>query len=286
MKPAVPVSAAWLWIAVSASAADFPREPVSISAANYSQLSEVEVYERVHGTGSTQPGAPAVSEPARPIFYAFVPGEIYESDVPLETVYRELATPLTQRGYFNVVYQMKSGHFPSRIDYLLRIHCGERGWARPTVRTDKVTWGDDGLISKRRSVGTMGGFRIGPAVDTDREGLTPMDLMNIRAFLGTGAYFDKMTNGDNARDFFLVVVQAFRFEDVRDKKKKAACIWSTYIAVEAHQGQEFSSVLRAMVHTAEPYFGTTTDGLQKYDLPLGKVDVGEPVVVPGPQAAH
>ena len=122
--------------------ADWSKEPlpVTVSAANYSQSSEEEIYARVHATTNTSPAAPAISVPDKPLFYGFVPGDIYDSDVPLATVYRELAISLAHRGYFNVVYQAEAGYMPKRVDYLIRVHCGVRRWRNPIVRTDKVTW--------------------------------------------------------------------------------------------------------------------------------------------------
>jgi hypothetical protein len=62
--------------------------------------------------------------------------------------------------------------------------------------------------------------------------------------------------------------------------KKAHCIWATFVAVPVTRGQAFSKVLRSMLATASPYFGTTTKGLQVYEVPYGKVLMGNPVEVP------
>ena len=64
---------------------------MTVSAANYSQSSEEEIYSRVHATTNTSPSAPSISVPDKPLFYGFVQGDVYDSDVPLATVYRELA---------------------------------------------------------------------------------------------------------------------------------------------------------------------------------------------------
>jgi hypothetical protein len=162
-------------LAGCASATDWTKEPlpVTVSAANYSQGSEEQIYTAVHDTTNKHPAEPAFVVPDRPLFYGFVPGDIYDSNVPLETVYRELAVGLAHRGYFNVVYQANAGYFPKRVDYLLRVHCGVRRWKTPIVRTDKVTWGDDSMISSRRdsrSVLLHGeGSAIDPRAGQDRE---------------------------------------------------------------------------------------------------------------------
>jgi len=292
-----------LGIAGCASKTDWSKEPlpVSISAANYSQVTGEELYRRVNGPANTQPTPPTPPEPAKPLFYAFVPGEIYASDVPLETVYRELATPLANRGYFNIVYEMKAGLLPNRIDYLLRIHCGERYWLIPTVRSDKVTWGDDGLVSSWSGSHPMkSASLIGPNSRWDgRVGESPSEIGNLALYFQQseltsqggrnsvselqGAAFQDFSADAGSRDYCLVMVEAFRFEDVRTMKNKAPCVWATFIAVPLHQGQEFSSVLRTMVRTATPYFGTTADGLQIYEVPPGKVLIGNPIEVPGSQ---
>jgi hypothetical protein len=280
-----------LGIAGCASNADWAKEPlpVSVSAANYSELSREELYARVNDPATDHPKPPPVSEPDRPLFYGFVPGEIYASDVPLETVYRELAIPLAHRGYFNVVYQAEAGYLPKRVDYLLRIHCGVRHWRTPTVRTDNVTWGNAGLISNRRNPNSV--FLFGEAASADpRAGQDPASAVNLATYLqGSASYgnlsqnqysVDNLNESGAWRDTCVVMVEAFKFSDVMNMGKKAPCIWATFIAVPTHAGQEFSDVLRTMARTATPYFGKTTDGIQVHDVPGGNVNVGEPVEIP------
>jgi len=282
---------------------DWSKEPlpVTVSAANYSQASEEEIYARVHGATNTHPAAPAISVPDKPLFYGFVPGDIYDSDVPLETVYRELAISLAHRGYFNVVYQAQAGHMPKRVDYLLRVHCGVRRWKNPIVRTDKVTWGDDSLVSSRRDARSL--FLHGEASAADsRAGQDPMEAINVATYLQSlsstgsmvqagstqaqGAYSVANVSDPATRDYCLVVVEAFKWDDLMAMKDRAPCIWATFVAVPLHTGQEFSGLLRTLVNAATPYFGTTADGLQEFDIPQGKVLLGEPVEVPGPQGPH
>jgi hypothetical protein len=278
------------------SSGDWSREPlpVSVSAANYSQLSMQERYQRVNATGTDHPTPPEVPVPAHPMFYGFVPGEVYDSDVPIDTVYRELAVPLAHRGYFNVLYEAKAGRLPDRIDYLLRIHCGVRRWRTPTVRTDKVTWGDSGLSSSRPNPDSM--YRIGEGSNYDpRAGLDPHEIVDLATYLqsfGTTAgsaqrqySVQNLNDGGASRDYAVVVVEAFRFSDVATMKNRAPCVWATFVAVPLHSGQELSGVIRAMARTATPYFGTTSDGLQRFEVPNGNVLVGNPVEVPGPPPA-
>jgi hypothetical protein len=136
-----------------------------------------------------------------------------------------------------------------------------------------------------------------------RAGGDPTDTVNLAMFLQThgstaapesGSFVTQesslstdanFSNGGAPRDYCLVVVEAFKFDDVWRKKDGARCIWATFIAVPLHTGQQFSAMLPTMARTAMPYFGTTTSGLQMQLVPPGKVILGEPVAVPGPQEA-
>jgi hypothetical protein len=287
-----------LFLAGCASQVDFSKVPtdVMVSAANYSQVSGEDLYRMVNDPAATNLAPPRSAVPDKPTFYAFVPGDVYPADVPMETVFQELAVPLAHRGYFNVLYEAQAGYLPKRIDYLLRIVYGELNWRKPTVRTDKVTWGDDGLIAKW--AGANGGSRtiwsVGPEshLDTDRQGLSPADIRDLATFLQaqqgkpgttyrqTTDLMTALTDDKTSVDFALIVVEAFKFDDVWHKKDKAPCIWATYIGVPLHNSQNFSKVLRTMARSATPYFGETTDGIQVHDVPPGTVQMGEPTVVP------
>jgi len=293
---------------------DFSKEPipVSVSAANYSQLSDEELYARVHNDPvNSNPEPPDAPKPSNPVYYLLLPGEVYPSDVPVDTMYRELETSLESKGYFNAVYQVRAGHITPRIDYLLRVHYGERTWLTPIVRKDRVTWGNDGLVANRSKVFLKANV-MGRSVYDPRVGLSQEEEMTLHqlegALMSSGggpvsgsheqrlvalserqALVDDEASRDyggedtRSRDFFLFVVEAFKFEDVRTMDKKAPCIWATFIAVPAEHGQKLSSLLRTMLQTGTPYFGATTHGLQIYEVPPGKVLMGIPVEVPGPQ---
>jgi hypothetical protein len=285
--------------------------PISVSAANYSQVSGEELYARISAADNNHPAPPPVAEPAKPLFYAFVPID-YTPYVPLETIYRELATPLAQRGYFNIVYQIKAGLPPKRIDYLLRIYCGRRFWRTPTVRTDKVTWGNDDLVYSWRGAAPSGTANlIGTnSLWDSRVGMSPSEIANLAMDVQQGqgsigtmgsmgnmgggkvAFSEQQRNGFQdlsgdaaSRFYWLVMVEAFRFEDVRDRKRDAPCVWSTLVAMPFRQGLDSVKVIRTMARTAIPYFGTTADGLQVFEVSPGRVLMGEPVEAPGPQKA-
>ena len=290
-----------LGIVGCASTTNWSKEPlpVSVSAANYTEASGEDLYARINAPPNNHPEPPAVGHPEKPLFYAFVPAD-YSGDVSMETVYRELATPLAHRGYFNIVYQVEAGLKPNRIDYLLRIHAGERPWRLPTVRTDKVTWGDDDLTPYWHGSSIRSGNLIGPYSHwDDRAGMSPTDIATLATFFqdsqlrASGANvsvselqsqgLQEVSGAAAAREYALILINAFKFDDVMRLKKDAPCAWSTFIAVPLHSGMTFSNVLRTMARTATPFFGTTANGLQVFEVPPGKVLMGEPVEVPGPQ---
>jgi hypothetical protein len=293
-----------LGLAGCVSTADVSKMPlpVSVSAANYSQLSDAELFSRVNNDSvNTRPEAPAVPKAAQPLFYLVLPGEIYPSDVSFDEINRELELALEPRGYFNAVYQMRMGRTPARIDYLLRVHYGERLWLKPTVRADRVTWGNDGIMAKRYVISLGSNDQFDP-----RAGLNPEEESAIRRLLAMPKISpSKYGSGENpadlnanehetrdfgmgmqaAVDYCMVIVEAFKLDDVKAMDRKAPCTWATFIAVQNDWNRKFSDILRTMVQTATPYFGSTTSGLQLYEIPQGKVLVGTPVEVSGQQKA-
>jgi len=271
---------------------------VSVSAVNYSQLSNEDLYARVNAPDNYQPEPPAPVVSFKPLYYLMVPGEVYPSDVPMGSVYHELELALEPRRYFNVIYQMRAGHTPPRIDYILRVHYGGRKWQIPTVRPDRIAWGNDGMVSERYMSQLASNSLFDPRV-----GLTADEALRMRSLFampmggsagiangqGTAPLTPAELNSTEtslgaqpARDFCLIVVEAFKFEDVKTMDRKAPCTWATFIAVPDLTSDKFSSVLRGMLTAASPYFGTTTTGLQVYDVPLGKVILGNPVEVAPP----
>jgi hypothetical protein len=100
--------------------------------------------------------------------------------VPQEAIFRELEIALEHRGHLNAVYQMRAGRMPTKIDYLLRVHYGERRWMTPIVRTDRVKWGNDGLVSNRYRLNLMSDHPY----DDPRAGLSQDELMRTSSALG------------------------------------------------------------------------------------------------------
>jgi hypothetical protein len=94
---------------------------------------------------------------------------------------------------------------------------------------------------------------------------------------------EEVSGNAAARDHAIIYINAFTFEDVMNMKRDAPCVWSIFISVPLHQGLTFSKLLRTMARTATPCIGTTAHGLQIFEVPPGKVLMGEPVEIPGPQ---
>jgi hypothetical protein len=297
-----PFLAATLGLCLSGCVSTKEPLPISVSAANYSKVSGEELYARVNGAANTYPEPQPPAPPAKPLFYAFVPAD-YSADVSMETVFRELAIPLAYRGYFNVVYQVQAGLLPNRIDYLLRVHAGERPWRLPTVRTDKVTWGDDDLTPYWHGTAERSGNLIGPYSHwDDRAGMSPTDISTLASYFQDSQLtrsgrnvsssetqsvgLEEVNGNAYAHERAIILINAFRFEDVRKMKKDAPCVWSMFISVPLYQGLTFSNVLRTMARTATPYVGETTNGIQIYEVPPGRVLMGEPVEVQGPEKAR
>ena len=277
---------------------------MSVSAANYSQLTDEQLFDEVHAPVATPSAAPAVRRPAETHYYLLVPGEVYPNDASLDDVYHEVAIVLEKRGYFDAEFEKRAGRPAAPIDTILRVHYGKRLWLDPTVRPDRITWGNDGLVSNRYKLGLISDWERDP-----REGLSPDDMVGTSRLMASlaggfgmgakggrgadkaddlsreqlnmgiaGPMRDKMS-AIASSDYFVIVVEAFRFEDVDTMDRKAPCVWTVFIAAPADGRQKFSEVMRGMLQAATPYFGETTHGLQIYEVPAGRVTIGNPEVV-------
>jgi hypothetical protein len=277
------------------------RVPVSVSAANYSQLSDEQLYDELNAPIATPAESPAMRQPAETHHYLLVPGEVYPNDAPVDTVYKEVEAVLEKRGYFNFEFEKRAGRVPGKVDYLLRVHYGKRLWLNPTVRPDRITWGNDGLLADRYKTGLISDWERDP-----REGLSTDDMLGTKRLMSAlgggfgmgskggrganppvkvayeqanmgiaGTIRDKM-DAIASGDYFLIVVEAFRFADVNAMDRKAPCVWAVFIAVPTDGSQKFSDVLEARLKAATPYFGETTHGLQIYQVPPGRVIMGNP----------
>jgi len=85
--------------------------------------------------------------------------------------------------------------------------------------------------------------------------------------------------GDNR---YYVVLQAYDFKTAA-KEKKLKPLWTARISmVEA--GHDFARSLDTMLRTAAPYLGQDSDGLNRYVVPEGRVEIGPAKVVEPPPA--
>ena len=78
---------------------------------------------------------------------------------------------------------------------------------------------------------------------------------------------------------YFVVLMAYDFQ-LLWKEKKRKLVWETRLSIRAH-GHDFDKALPGMVLYAGKYFGQDSHGLQRRDVPVGKVTLGELKVVDG-----
>jgi hypothetical protein len=73
-------------------------------------------------------------------------------------------------------------------------------------------------------------------------------------------------------DRYFVVLMAYDFQEMV-KKKKSKLLWEAHISIREHSNQ-FDQRLETMVNQASQFFGSDSKGLNHFDLPVGKVEVG------------
>jgi hypothetical protein len=256
--------------------------PVSVSSANYAGTRWDEIRRIVADPAQVNPAEIALEPRATPQTYVFAPGELYESDVPYEELCRQLEGALAKKGFINAADAQGRVAAPDKIDLILRLSSGGRRWRNPTVRTDKLTW-DQGLTAEHRSTRSL----LGGQMSWDnRAGGNDDALATAIAEQGkigstTGGTVES-TQGATAanayqstREFFLLVVDAFGYQDLLKKQAKAPRLWTTFVALPQEEKQTFSQVLATMLRVATPYFGETTRGLQMFTDARATVKLGE-----------
>lgn len=283
--------------------------PVSVSSANYAATSQEELYRLENEKLKANPVTPPLKSMATPQRYVFLPGDLYETDLPYEEICARLADSLAKKGFINAVDQQGRVIQPGKVDLILRVHGGERLWLNPTVRMDQLTW-RDGLVARPqgRTLTTLGGhvawdsraggndsalgaaaanenspgFGFGsspasPAGGAPEAAGSPISLSQSMA--APGEY-------DSTREYYLVVVDAFKYSDLMEKGDRAKRQWTTFVAAPSQPGQKFSDVLNTMLLVATPYFGENTAGLQMYNdaratVTIRELEVLESGVSPG-----
>jgi hypothetical protein len=262
-----------------------PRE-VTVSSANYVTTPLDEIAKFIDKPSALNPSAPPLQPLAAPKLYVFVPGETYRSDLPLREICRQLEAVLKRKNYLYLVSEVLSGRRQfAPPDLVLRVHSGERLWRKPVIRVDELTW-NEGLVARHRlnsagaSAVTVWDFRAGgdDAGLLDVEAALNPDNDPMNAVSGLALALGQPPS----RDYFLIVVEAFLFSELKEKKGEARRQWTTFVAVPKEPGQKFSDVLPGLLRTATPYFGETTRGVQVFDQDRAKVKIGIPYEVPNP----
>lgn len=286
----------------AAPAANKPEHrpaPVSVSSANYANTPYEELLALVYDKAAVNPQVRSVDKPGQAQRYVFLPGELFEMDLSYGEVCRRVSAALARKGFINAEDDKGRVMDPAKVDLLLRVSAGQRPWRNPTVRTESLTW-HDGLVARPRgrTLATLGG----DVAWEDRSGGDDKILgaaaqnQNAPGFggFGTGGGRATTTGGgiststassavqagsaaneyEATRDFYLIVVDAFSYEDVKQKGDRAKRLWTTFIAAPVQPGQKFSEVFNTMLRIATPYFGENTRGLQMFDDARAQVGTG------------
>jgi len=290
--------------ATAAVAADAPYTPapVSVSAANYRETSRADLLAQVNERNKVNP----VGRPATPLRtpqrYVIVQGEQFESDIPFAEISRQVAEALAPKGFVNAMDDQQRIRDADNVDLVLRVTSGERLWREPTVRTEQLTWrdglqvrptgrslatlggdvawerragGDDNALGAAAANENRGSFAFGSTPGTPAEGtqLTAGSALS-QAQARSGPY-----EYDATREFYLLVVDAFDYTELRKRGERTKRLWTTFVAAPRQPGQKFSDVLRTMLRVATPYFGETTSGLQMFNDARARVEIGTPEVI-------
>lgn len=254
--------------------------PVSVSSANYAGTPREELRRLAADAPQVNP-APRAAEPlATPQTYVFAPGELYASDVPYDEVCRQLAIALAQKGYLNAAADHGRIARPDRIDLILRISSGGRRWREPTVRVDNLSW-RQGLVERHVTPLSVGGAQVSwehrsGGNDDALAGAIQAQNTGTSASVGDASQVGVQFGGyDSTRDFFLLVVDAFGYQDLLEKQARAQRRWTTFVALPREDHRSLSEVLGTMLRVATPYFGETTRGLQMFTDARASVKLGE-----------
>jgi hypothetical protein len=277
--------------------------PVSVSSANYAASTREELLRSTGDRNQINPATRTLEALATPQRYVFMPGELYESDLSYDEICRRLAAALAKKGYLNAVDDQQRVIDPQGVDLILRIHSGERLWRNPIVRLDRLAWRDGMTPPPRgRSLVTLGGevswderaggndAALGAAAANENApgfgyGSTPASPASDSPLTSGSAQslaqgMSGASEYEATREFYLIVVDAFDYAELRQKGAGAKRLWTTFVAAPRQPGQKFSDVLNTMLRVATPYFGETTTGLQMFNDARAEVILGELVVLP------
>lgn len=297
LTTALPLTLATL---LAAREPDHRPAPVSVSSANYENTPRDEMILSVEGKMQANPGTRTLEPLARPQRFVFIPGDIYESDISYEEICQRLAAALAKKGFINATDAQGRVIDPQNVDLILRVHAGERDWRNPIVRTESLTW-KDGLIARPRgrSLTTLGGDvfwdnraggnddALGAAARNENSpgfgfGSTPASpggQAPLNTYSATASANASAVEYEATREFYLIVVDAFRYSELMTKGDRAKRVWTTFLAAPRQRGQVFSDVLNTMLRVGTAYFGETTRGLQMFNDARATVTPGEIKVI-------
>lgn len=317
MQPLRPAAALTCFLVLSAIgfAADAAAEikgfaPVSISSANYRATPREQLLRAVEGRGAVNPAKAPLQPLAAPQHFIFMPGEIFESDLTYEQVTGLLTPALAKKNYINAADEQGLIREPTKVTLVLRISYGDRLWRLPTVRPNDITWAD-GMIPRPRGRGlhNLGGeaawdHRAGGNDETFAA--VGANAANAQSFgfgsgaagggaaasSGSGAAAQAtLTPGQgtvagpggveygSTREFHLIVVDAFNYQELKKEGKAAKRLWSTFVSAPREPKQKFSDLAATLIRNAVPFFGETSDGLQVYTDVRAEVKIGEMIEV-------
>jgi hypothetical protein len=287
--------------------------PVSVSAANYRDTPREELVRSVEfQNAAVNPDAPTLKPLAKPQYYVFIPGEIFESDLKYDQVTEILTAALAKKGYINAADPLGIIREPDKVTLMLRVNYGTLPWRLPTVRSKDLTW-YDGMIARPRGIGlhTLGGERSwdqrAGGNDDALDALAKNDANPNGGGFSSSASASKggggggssgggsaaatvtpglganvaggLTEYGSTRDFHVIVVDAFDYQELKKRGKSAARLWTTFVSAPKQGKQKFSEIAETLARNAIPYFGETSNGLQVYSDVRAEVKIGELVEV-------
>jgi hypothetical protein len=280
--------------------------PVSVSSANYRETPREKLLQLTNQQNAINPASREFAPLAKPKYFVFLPGEVFETDLTYEEVCARLTPALAKKNYINGADEQGLIHDPAKVTLILRVSFGSRPWRLPTVRTEQLAW-KDGLEPRTRdprSINNLGGDtifdRLAGGADNALAAAAENASAGSKILGGGGARGGEPSPGapaiasgsaasatavgalaeyGNTREFDLIVVDAFDYAELKAKGKAATRLWTTFVAAPSEAGKKFSASLAALLRSAGPFWGETTAGMQVYNDARAEVKIGEVVEI-------
>lgn len=271
--------------------------PVSVSSANFRETPRDVLLQMVQRKNALNPEAREMAPLATPKYFVFIPGEVFPADLNYEAVCGLLTPALAKKNYLNAADPRGIIREPDKVTLMLRINFGVSLWRLPVVRTEHIEW-DEGLVGRvhdSRSLTHFGGektFDRRAGGNDDSLNAGAQNDANTSSVWGSGGgasassalpatnTVDAQADAyESTREFNLIVVDAFDYQELKAKGKSAKALWTTFVAAPVQRGQKFSDVLPTMLRTATPFWGETSSGMQVYNDARAEVKIGEIVEV-------